>query len=465
MLHALDTHRLMYRNAKLRAFLLDGDQNTTPAKFYDITGPLDAQHPIASYDCGYFVSTNEEGYICRESDQAIVRQLAVTHNVVIQVSLDGGQSWPIQWNVAGQDAAQYLQATDIHSLWFYDDDGNLHEYNPAVQSEQLPDYIRRGEIDLNNIWIEETLVAEPTDTSITLSKWTKAIIIPNDTTADIRTLEIHNGGARAGQVVHVLSLSTKQVSLQLDNGLIYKMANNVAPQNPSTSCTGLCVLMVNPDNTLTVQGVLDSALLREVKANDRLVSGYTYYYSGNTDIAFLINGISANFVFINASAYNVKIGSDYIPAGAAAIFVNGIRSNVNSVFIPMDGLLEYSYDGAGHWSYYVQTVLTANTINIIDIDISSWTDKPGCSGSDEVFNIELPDVLGPNYDYDLIINVQGTSYDSLPHPFTINLARNGNVLAELKADCFVFEGAGIVKCRVKITKDLHFLVWPASNGV
>lgn len=464
MLHALDTHRLMYRNAKLRAFLLDGDQNTTPATFYDITGPLDAQHPIESYNCGFSVSTNEEGYICRESDQAIVRQLAVTHNVVIQVSLDDGQTWPIQWNVAGQDAAQYLQSTDIHSLWFYDDDGNLREYNPAVQDEQLPDYIRRGEISLNNIWIEETLVAEPTDTVITLSKWTKSIIIPDNTPADIRVLQIHNGGARAGQVVHILSLSTKQVSLQLDNGLIYKMANNVAPQNPSASCTGLCVLIVNPDTTLTVQGVLDSALLREAKAGDRLVSGYTYYYNGNADTAFIINGIAASFVFINASAYNVKIDNEYVPANATAIFANGIRTNVNSVFIAMDSVLQYSYDGAGNWSYYVQTVLTANTINIIDIDISSWTDKPGCSGSDEIFNIELPDVLGTNYDYDVIINIQGTSHDSLPHPFTINLACRGNVLAVLKNDCFVFEGSGLVKCRVKITKDLHFLVWDASNG-
>ena len=465
MLHALDTHRLLYRNAKLRAFLLDGDQNTTPAKFYDITGPLDAEHPIENYDCGYFVSTNEEGYICRESDQAIVRQLAVTHNVVIQVSLDGGQSWPIQWNVAGQDAAQFLQSTDIKSLWFYDDDGNLKEYNPAVQEETLPDYIRRGEIDLNNIWIEETLIVEPTDTAITLSKWTKSIIIPDDTIDNTRVIAIHNGAARAGQVIHVLSLSQKQITLALDNGLNYKFANNLATQNPPVSCTGLCVLIVNPDNSITVQGVLDATNLREVKAGDLLVPGYTYYYRGATNVGFVVNGISANFVFINSSAYNVKINNDYVPAGAAAMFVSGLRTNINSVFIVMDSFLQHAYDNAGNWSYYVQTVLTANTINVINIDISSWTDKPGCSGSDEVFNIELPDVLGANDDYDLIVNIQGTSHDSLPHPFTINLARNGNVLAELKTGCFVFEGDGLVKCRVKTTKDLHFMVWDASHGV
>ena len=464
MLHALDTHRLMYRNAKLRAFLLDGDQNTTPTKFYDITGPLDAQHPIESYDCGYFVSTNEEGYICRESDQAIVRQLAVTHNVVIQVSLNGGQSWPIQWNVAGQDAAQYLQSTDIHSLWFFDDDGNLHEYNPAVQDEQLPDYIRRGEIDLNNIWIEETLIAEPTDTSLTLSKWTKSIIIPDDTPAAIRTLEIHNGGARAGQVIHVLSLSTKQVSLQLDNGLIYKIANNKTPQNPSTSCTGVCVLIVNPDDTLTVQGILDSALLREAKVGDRLVSGYTYYYQGNADTSFIINGIAASFVFINASAYNVKINNDYVPSGVTAVFANGVRANVNSVPIVMDTGLTYSYDGVSTWDYYVATVLSANTINIITIDIDNWADKPGCSGNDETFNINVPDILGANDDYDILINIQGTSHDSLPHPYTINLAHNGTPFATLRSGCFVFEGDGLVKCRVKGTKDGHYMTWAAAFG-
>lgn len=464
MLHALDTHRLMYRNAKLRAFLLDGDQNTTPATFYDITGPLDAQHPIESYNCGFIVSTNEEGYICRESDQAIVRQLAVTHNVVIQVSLDGGQSWPIQWNVASQDAMQYLQATDIHSLWFYDADGNLREYNPTIQDEQLPDYIRRGEIDLNNIWIEETLIVEPADTVVTLSKWTKSIIIPDNTNADTRTLAIHNGGARAGQVIHMLSLSQKQIALDLDTGLTYKLANNLAPQNPPESCTSLCVLIVNPDNSVTVQGILNAAALRNAKAQDRLVSGYTYYYYGGDSLGFIADN-TATFIFINASAYNVKINHDYVPAGASAIFVNGARTNISSVFIAMDSLLQYVYDGAGKWSYYVQTVLAAKTINIIDIDISDWTDKPGCYGSNEVFNIELPDVLSPNYDYDLIINIQGTSHDSLPHPFTINLARHGNILAELKNDCFVFEGAGLVKCRVKITKDLHFLVWDASHGV
>lgn len=464
MLHALDTHRLMYRNAKLRAFLLDGDQNTTPAKFYDITGPLDAQHPIESYDCGYFVSTNEEGYICRESDQAIVRQLAVTHNVVIQVSLDGGQSWPIQWNVAGQDAAQYLQSTDIHSLWFYGDDGNLQAYNPAVQDIQLPDYIRRGEISLNNIWIEETLVVEPTDTVITLSKWTKSIIIPDDTLVDTRVLDIHNGGARAGQVIHILSLSQKQVTLSLDNGLKYELANNLVPQTPPTSCTSLCVLVVNPDNSITVQGNITAASLRNAKAQDKLVSGYTYYYCGNASLGFIADN-TASFVFINASAHNVKINNDYVPSGASAIFINGARTNVNSVFIAMHSDLQYAYDGAGTWSYYLQTVLSAKTINNIDIDISSWTDKPGCYGSDEIFNIELPDVLSANVDYDVIVNIQGTSHDSLPHPFTINLARSGNVLAELKNDCFVFEGAGLVKCRVKITKDLHFLVWDASHGV
>ena len=84
-MQVFDTHRLLYKNAQIRAYSLATP--TTPISFKDDTDT----------DIGNIVYTNENGYICRSSDMQTVKCLKLSESAIVQVSLDGGNNWPIEW--------------------------------------------------------------------------------------------------------------------------------------------------------------------------------------------------------------------------------------------------------------------------------------------------------------------------------------------------------------------------------
>ena len=71
-----DTHRLMYRNATIRA--LDLSDRTTPVPFFNVT---DQELPVN--DIGYEVHTDAAGYLYSGANSRPIQCLAVNKSVII----------------------------------------------------------------------------------------------------------------------------------------------------------------------------------------------------------------------------------------------------------------------------------------------------------------------------------------------------------------------------------------------
>ena len=75
--NVVDTHRLMYRNARIRAF--DLSDRTTAVPFYNITDQI-----LPDEDIGYEVHTDAAGYIYYGTGSQPVQCLAVKSSAIIQ---------------------------------------------------------------------------------------------------------------------------------------------------------------------------------------------------------------------------------------------------------------------------------------------------------------------------------------------------------------------------------------------
>lgn len=205
MINVFDTHRLLYRNAQLRAFKQSAP--TVPLNFLNYDGA----------DIGNIVYTDENGYICYSSDMHTVTELLVNEPAIVQVSLDGGHNWPIQW-IVSSNVSQAVERDDIGSLDYYDGDGNVQTWDPLSGSAALPNYVRRSEFDPSDKWQETNLIFpdnESTTVCLMADKWTSTVIIPNDITADTCWLNVSD--CRVGQKIVVLAY--KNVTFKLDGSI------------------------------------------------------------------------------------------------------------------------------------------------------------------------------------------------------------------------------------------------------
>jgi hypothetical protein len=205
MINVFDTHRLLYRNAQLRAFKQSAP--TVPLNFLNYDGA----------DIGNIVYTDENGYISYSSNMYTVTELLVNEPAIIQVSLDGGHNWPIQW-IVSNNVSQAVERDDIGSLDYYDGDGNVQTWNPLSGNAALPDYVRRDEFDPDNKWQETNLIF-PDNGSATVclvaDKWTSVVSIPFDITANTCWLNVSD--CRVGQKIVVLAY--KNVTFKLDGSI------------------------------------------------------------------------------------------------------------------------------------------------------------------------------------------------------------------------------------------------------
>lgn len=252
MIQVFDTHRLPYINAMIRAF--SKEDPTVALQFKDSDGT----------DIGNIVYTNALGYVCYGSNMHQVEGLKLPQSAIIQVSLDGGLHWNrIQW-VIDDDNHGYLNANQIGTLTFFDDEGNEQTWNPTQGDAQLPDYIRRDEIDLNNLWQESTIAFEPDDTEIEADQWTSVIII--DGVNDASALQVNCANCRTGQKIVILSTQDAHLHFSFGNGSVqnvdipaYYMAIAAVGIKANNRRYGNC-MVVRPWTEAQIKAIADTEI-------------------------------------------------------------------------------------------------------------------------------------------------------------------------------------------------------------
>lgn len=201
MIQVFDTHRLPYRNAVIRAFKLNSDNVTEPAEFYNFTDYVKSDRDISKYAIGTEVYTNASGYICYGTDRQTVSCLGVNESVVVKVSLDGGLSWKIEWTLHGGDDT--LTADDFGRLVYAD--GTVCFDPLQLGDTVLRDFVTTDDIDPNNRWEEDTIVVDTSSDSVTLTDWTRIVVVQIAHSSD--TLNVY-GHCRAGQCVEFVIKAT-----------------------------------------------------------------------------------------------------------------------------------------------------------------------------------------------------------------------------------------------------------------
>lgn len=196
----LDTHRLMYRNARLRAISLS--DRTTPIQFLNVTDE-DTVTQI-----GDIVYTDSCGYIFYGAEHRRVSCLAVGESAIIQVDLHNNNNWnDIEWIVRVEDDSQFVRVDDVGKV--YDKNGNLL-WNPLTGDWSFPDFMRRDEFTEGE-WAEgEMNVTAATPKVLNVDKWTHTITVQGGH-ANEYELSVANG--RAGQCIVIVNASDTAVTI------------------------------------------------------------------------------------------------------------------------------------------------------------------------------------------------------------------------------------------------------------
>lgn len=209
MIQVFDTHRLSYRNAYLRAF--DKSAPTTPIQFKDVDGT----------DVGYIVYTNAQGYLCYGNDRQPLTCLKLAKSAIVQVSLDGGTNWSIQWEITDTEA-DVVRTNDVGSLYYYDANGDVRQWNPLAESAALPEYLLKADY---NEWNEDTIRVTDDTCSVTPTRWTKNIVFTETATAT--DVIIHADQTRDGQQFAIFSRTSRRIRvLGTDDDFMLTVENN-----------------------------------------------------------------------------------------------------------------------------------------------------------------------------------------------------------------------------------------------
>lgn len=210
MIQITDTHRLAYKNAKIIAYSVAN--RTERINFYNLTDDPDT-HTIKYDDVGNMVYTNENGYVCYGANRLTSTGIAVMEDAIVQVSLDNGTSYPIEFVVTGM--ANPVLRSDIKTLSYYDEGGNLQVFNPiGSENRSLPRYALLSQVSTNE-WKEESILLGPDDSTFEISNWTKVVAIGSDAPSAI-TMNTEN--YRPGQVIFITNYQTSSVSLTYELG-------------------------------------------------------------------------------------------------------------------------------------------------------------------------------------------------------------------------------------------------------
>lgn len=186
MVNVLDTHRMQYRNAVLRAY--DAANPTTRINFFN-----------GDVNIGNEVYTNENGYLFYEAGgRQPVENLNVNRSAIIKVSLDGGNNFDITWQVE-DNSGLYVEESDVHDMTYRGSDNTRKTWQPLQADCDLPDYLLKSEYH-DGIWGEQEIAIGTDTTVITFAEWAHAVTILSTAPNNIR---ITNPRLRAGQIVTI----------------------------------------------------------------------------------------------------------------------------------------------------------------------------------------------------------------------------------------------------------------------
>lgn len=188
MIQIFDTHRMDYRNAKLRAFALA--DNTRRLDFYNF-----ANINVSNADnCGNEIETDEAGYLFYGGGQHRILCLGLQESAIIEVSLDGGTTWQIQWII--HEPTGNGNATEPATLSWRNANGVIETYSPTGNNKSLPEYLLKRDYQSGK-WAEEEVILAANDGTLQVPPWTKTLLISQAAPATI-TL---TAKPRHGQVI------------------------------------------------------------------------------------------------------------------------------------------------------------------------------------------------------------------------------------------------------------------------
>lgn len=161
MISIIDSHRLLYKNAVIRAFCFE--DRTIPVSFFNADG----------VDVGETLRTNESGYLVNAEGTHQITSYFVKQKSIVQVSLDNGFSWPIEYIVESNIGADDIQ-----------DGSLLNKHGVRVWSANAKESYQLDYKDLSNQpdirpWgeAEQCENTEKSDEIIVVSQFTKVLHI------------------------------------------------------------------------------------------------------------------------------------------------------------------------------------------------------------------------------------------------------------------------------------------------
>ena len=197
----LDTHRLMYRDARIRAISLS--DATTPIQFVNIT---DDAGPDA--EIGNIVYTDAMGYVFYGANQTRVTCLGVKESAIIQVDLHGNDNWhDIEWVVRKDVDDDVVRVSDVGKVL---DGNNNIVWDPLAGNWVLPEYVTADQIQTGR-WAEgEMTVSSSTPSQLNVDEWTHTITIQPGHASEY-TLNFTTG--RIGQLITIVNNSDIDVTI------------------------------------------------------------------------------------------------------------------------------------------------------------------------------------------------------------------------------------------------------------
>ena len=339
-----DTHRLMYRNARIRA--LDLSDRVSQISFFNVTGTDEAT------DIGTEVFTDQNGYIFYGNAQG-VECLTVRRSAIIQVDLNNTNAWDIQWIVEVGDEDSYVTVGDVAKV--VDGDGDVIWDPLGGDNWVFPDYVKRDELRLGE-WAEGTMIVQQgTPVVLNIDQWTHSIIIIGSSLANHYSFSASNG--RSGQVVTVVNDTDRDVELWSINPNETAVKVQIKPSD-------VFVAVKQASGRWLFRRASDADTETEISA--AYVKRQILQTEGewNTGSVIKINNNESNAAY--RSDYKIQVP----PACVALTYNNKFRAAmVTTGELKGSPITEILYQNNGEWSMYANDkIINPSYTNVITID-------------------------------------------------------------------------------------------------
>lgn len=336
--NVVDTHRLMYRNARIRA--IDLSDRTTAIPFFNIT-----DQTLPDEDIGYEVHTDAAGYLYYGTNSQPIQCLAVKKSAIIQVDITGNNAWDIEWIIRGEPEDDYVKVQDIHKAYYAD--GTL-AWDPLDDDWHMPDWALKSEIGRGE-WAEgEMIVTETTPYDLNIDKWTHVVSVRQGHAAAYR---ITYTKGRYGQTVLINNISDTDVDIVAQHKIgahIYNTRITIPAgmQSQAVYNTGVGWYLPNP-NVIVTDYVIDHV--------DAGVTTVFVDLQNNTDIKRIIYKPSVNesgvtIAILARASYDMRtvniLNETSVTVNVGWRIDDGSTHNYRVETVPAYGAMEYGHDGA-----------------------------------------------------------------------------------------------------------------------